>query len=311
MKLALFILTTTFALKAAPVTALRFSPDGKYLLISRVRAIEVRAVDGKEKAHKIPCGFDKILALTFSADGKSLAVAGGTPGDMGGVHLLDWPSGKVLGKWDVFEDVATCVEFGATVNIVAGSADSSLLLLDQRREGRVIRRFEGHTKAVRGLALAPGGKMLVSVSADRTLKSWNYSTGKVERSLGNHLGPVNAVAFRPGARMTSCATVSDDKTVRLWQPAIGRMVRIVRGHGGPIFSVAFSLDGTRMFSIGREGIGRIIDADSDKVLHQWHAHKDWAYALAVGPEGLLATGDWRGEVELWTAKGDIVLPQGK
>ena len=61
-----------------------------------------------------------------------------------------------------------------------------------------------------------------------------------------------------------------------------------------------------MFSIGREGIGRIIDADSDKVLHQWHAHKDWAYALAVGPEGLLATGDWRGEVKLWRVVRDKV-----
>ena len=306
MKLALFILTTTFALKAAPITALRFSPDGKYLLISRTRTIEVRAVTGKEKARKIPCGFDKIMALTFSSDGKSLAVAGGTPGDVGGVHLLDWSSGKVIGKWDVFEDVATCVEFGVAVNILAGSADSSILLLDQRREGRVIRRFEGHTKAVRGLALAPGGKMLVSVSSDRTLKSWNFSTGKVERSLGNHLGPVHAVAFRPGPGMASCATVSDDKTVRLWQPTIGRMVRIVRDHGGPIFSVAFSMDGTRMFSIGREGIGRIIDADSDKILHQWHAHKDWAYALTVGPKGLLATGDWRGEVKLWRVMGDKV-----
>jgi len=306
VKLALFILTTTFALKAAPVTALRFAPDGKYLLIGRTRAIEVRAVTDKEKTRKIPCGFDKIMALTFSSDGKTLAVAGGTPGDVGGVHLLDWPSGKVLGKWDVFEDVATCVEFGVAVNIVAGSADSSILLLDQRREGRVIRRFEGHTKAVRGLALVPGEKMLVSVSADRTLKSWNYLTGKVERSFDHHLGSVHAVAFRPGTPIASCATVSDDKTVRLWQPTIGRMVRIVRGHGGPIFSVAFSMDGTRMFSIGREGIGRIIDADSDKVLHQWHAHKDWVYALAVGPEGILTTGDWRGEVKLWRIVGDKV-----
>ena len=214
MKIALIILTTTFALKAAPVTALCFSPDGKYLLISRPRAIEVRAIKGKVKAHKIPCGFDKIMALTFSTDGKSLAVAGGTPSEVGGVHLFNWPSGKVLGKWDVFEDVATCVEFGMGVNIVAGSADRSLVLLDQRREGRVIRRFEGHTKAVRGLALAPGGKMLVSVSADRTMKSWNLSTGKAERSLGNHLGPVHAVALRPGVGIASCATASDDKTAK-------------------------------------------------------------------------------------------------
>ncbi|MFP6902844.1 MAG: serine/threonine protein kinase, partial [Verrucomicrobiia bacterium] len=90
---------------------------------------------------------------------------------------------------------------------------------------------------------------------------------------------------------------------------IGRMVRIVRGHGGPVFAVAFSPDGRRIFSIGKEGIGRIIDADSDKVLHEWKAHDDWVYALAVGPKGRLATGDWRGTVKIWKVKGDKAFRQ--
>ena len=36
-----------------------------------------------------------------------------------------------------------------------------------------------------------------------------------------------------------------------------------------VFAVAFSADGRRIFSIGKEGIGRIIDVDSDQVLHEW------------------------------------------
>jgi WD40 repeat protein len=307
VKLFITIFAAAFVLQAAPATALRFSPDGKHLLISRPRAIEVRVLEGDARPRKIPCAFDKIMAFAFSADGNTLAVAGGTPGDVGGVHLLDWPSGKGRGKWDVFEDVATCVAFGPFVNFAAGSADHSLVLLDERREGRVIKRFEGHTKAVRGLAYVPGGKSLVSVSADRTVKLWEVLTSKLERSFGNHLGPVHAVAFRPRAALGFCVTASDDKTVRLWQPSIGRMVRIVRGHGGPVFAVAFSTDGRRIFSIGQEGIGRILDADSDKVLHEWKAHNDWVYALAVGPNGNLATGDWRGQVKLWTVKGDRIL----
>ena len=309
MKLFVLLFVAVFALQSAPVTALQFSPDGKHLLISHSRAIEVRALEPDAKVRKISCAFDKVMALTFSADGKTFAAAGGTPGDVGGVHLHDWPSGKVRGKWDVFEDVATCVAFGPLVNFAAGSADHSLVLLDQRREGRVVKRLEGHTKAVRGLAYAPGGKMLVSVSADRTVKSWSVGTGKQERSFGNHLGSVNAVAFRPRGAPAFCATGSDDKTVRLWQPSIGRMVRIVRGHGGPIFAVAFSPDSKRLYSIGQEGIGRIIDADSDEVLHVWKAHDDWAYALAVGPNGSLATGDWKGEVKIWMVKDGKVTRQ--
>ena len=147
----------------------------------------------------------------------------------------------------------------------------------------------------------------MSVSADRTVKLWEVRTGKLERSFGNHLGPVHAVAFRPGAEPAYCVTASDDKTVRVWQPSIGRMVRIVRGHGGPVFAVAFSADGRRIFSVGKEGVGRIIDVDSDKVLHKWKAHDDWVYALAVGANGKLATGDWRGEVRVWRVKGDRIF----
>ena len=309
MKFLISFFVAAFALQAAPITALRFSPDGKHLLISRPRAIEVRALQAAAKPRKIPCAFDKVMAFAFSADGKTLAVGGGTPGDIGGVHLLDWPSGKVRGKWNVFEDVATCVAFGPKGKLAAGGADNSVVLLDTRRAGRVAMRFEGHTKATRGLAFAPDGKSLVSVSADRTVKSWEVRTSKLERSFGNHLGPVHAVAFRPGAAPVFCVTASDDKTVRLWQPTIGRMVRIVRGHGGPVFAVAFSPDGRRIFSIGKEGIGRIIDADSDKVLHEWKAHDDWVYALAVGPKGRLATGDWRGTVKIWKVKGDKAFRQ--
>jgi hypothetical protein len=56
-------------------------------------------------------------------------------------------------------------------------------------------------------------------------------------------------------------------------------------------------------------IGRIIDAASDKVLHEWKAHNDWTYTLAIGPQGRLATGDWSGEVKLWMVKGSKVTRQ--
>ena len=72
---------------AEPVAALQFSPDGKYLLVSQSRALEVRPVTGKAKTRMLPAAFDKITAFTFSPDGRTLAVAGGTPGESGGVQL--------------------------------------------------------------------------------------------------------------------------------------------------------------------------------------------------------------------------------
>ena len=60
-----------------------------------------------------------------------------------------------------------------------------------------------------------------------------------------------------------------------------------------------------------EGILRVIDADSDEVLHHWHGHEDWIYALALSPDGgLLASGDWTGGVKLWNVNGAQARPVG-
>jgi len=48
---------------------------------------------------------------------------------------------------------------------------------------------------------------------------------------------------------------------------------------------------------------RVIDADSDQILHSWAAHDDWIYGLAISPDGqLLATGDWKGIVKTWDVR---------
>lgn len=47
-------------------------------------------------------------------------------------------------------------------------------------------------------------------------------------------------------------------------------------------------------------MARVIDADSDEILHHWQAHEDWVRAIAVSPAGgSLATAGWAGRVKLW------------
>jgi WD40 repeat protein len=87
------------------------------------------------------------------------------------------------------------------------------------------------------------------------------------------------------------------------------MVRIIRQHQGPIFALAFSPDGKTLFSAGKEGRIRRIDANSDEILAEWPAHSDWVYAMAISPDGSkLASGDWSGAVRLWDVNGSGPAP---
>jgi WD40 repeat protein len=294
-----------------PVAALAFSPDGRSLLIGSYSEVVVRTVADGKIACRLPCGLSQIHDITFSPNGKILAVAGGKPGASGAVCLLDWQTGKPLSTLAGHTDTVTSIGFSPDGNLLAtGSADKTILVHRLKGAGGTepLHKLKEHTGPVLSVAFSPDGAVLVTGSADRSLRVWDTKTGKHLQTLTNHTGSVYCVAFRTrqGSATTEsqavCASGSEDRTVRVWMPGIGRMVRIVRNHEGSVLALAYSHDGKRLFSAGTDGVIRVIDAESDVVQQSWRAHASPIYSLAVSPDGRhLASGDWSGAVRLWDA----------
>lgn len=296
----------TGAESRVPVTALAFSPDGTQFLAGGHREFRVYSVKGGKLERSLACEFPKISTFAFSPDAATLAVAGGTPGIIGGEQFYEWPAGGVRGILTNHTDQATGVAFNSNATLLASAGADGLVHIFNWPQKTPAYRLEGHSAPVLAVAFSPDNELLVTASADRSIKIWDAATGKLRRSFSHHTDIVHCLAFRPQTFFKGepvpfyFASGSQDKTVRVWQPAIGRMVRIVRGHDGPIFAVAYGKDGQRLYSAGKEGIVRVIDADSDEIVHSWAAHEDWIYGLAISPDGrLLATGDWTGAIKLW------------
>ena len=260
-----------------------------------------RALDG---------GLGRITALEFSPNGRILAICGGLAGSSGSVTLRSWPEGHALGKVGGFRDEATGIAWHPKGNRIAiSSADRTVSVHEVPNDTiaeKPIYRLVKHSRAVLDLCFDPAGELLVTASADRSLKVWEADDGHLMRSLANHTEIVNAVAMRPLMRFGGqtlppyCASAGDDKTVRIWQPGIGRMVRIVRYHDAEVTAIVWHPSGKRLYSADRDGVVRIIDGESDRILGKWKAHDDWIYALAIDPEGkYLATGDWSGVTRQW------------
>ncbi len=309
---------------AVPVDALAFSPNGKILALNRHRLLQFHDVESADNVfHELD--LPRITSVRFSPDGKWLGVTGGLPGSRGELRLFAWRKGKSFAKRDSFSDTANALAFHPQGRSLAvGASDRNVLIYamkDGRLEVEPTHTLTDHSRPVLSLEYSPDGKILVTASADRSLKVWNAETGELIRSLGNHTEIVHAIAMRPPVTFagrllpTYCASGSDDHTVRVWQPGIGRMVRIVRYHEAPVFALGWHPKGDRIYSAGKDGVIRVIDGDSDEILSKWKAHDDWIYSLAVSPDGKhVATGDWAGRVKIWESKNEAVslareLPQ--
>jgi len=291
-----------------PITALAFSPDGSALISNGPRRVDIRSPKDGAVASHIPCDMPKITSLAFVPRGELLAVAGGEAGVSGEVRLLDWHTRTIRQRLTNAADLATSVAFNSDGTLLGiASADHQARVCRRAPGAPFAQAFtlSGHAGPVLAVAFSPTDRTVVTASADRSLKIWSTEDGRLLRTFSHHLEAVNVLAFRPlpadreEIPPCSCASASDDRTVRIWQPEIGRMVRIIRQHRAPVFALAYPADGRSLFSAGKEGIIRRFDADSDTLLSEWPAHRDWIYALAISPDGLkLASGDWSGEVKL-------------
>ena len=82
--------------------------------------------------------------------------------------------------------------------VATGSRDKTIRIWDSR--GTLIRTLLGHDNWVRGLVFHPGGKYLISVSDDKTLRCWDLSQeGKLVKTLDDTHGHfISCIRWAPG-----------------------------------------------------------------------------------------------------------------
>jgi WD40 repeat protein len=214
--------------------------------------------------------------VTFSPDGKT-ALSGCSDGN---VRLWDLESGDLLQTLATEKGFAWTAAFtrdgkrALTGNgTIAGLADGGpFLRLWDLATGKEIRRFEGHTRAVRRAAVSPDGKQFLSASFDGTIRLWDLETGKELKKFDGPGNFVESVAFTPDGKRAICSygpataqAVQDEDprcSLKLWDLATGNEIKQFKGHGGPVLCLALSRDGRRLIS-----------GSADKTMRLWEMPK--------------------------------------
>lgn len=233
------------------ITASRIEPSGLQALVATEgglcvvsKGAETNRAETKdpvryESARSFPisrsiqCSFSQINSLDFSPDGGRLLIAGGDPGQLGGVECIEWPSSTRLGLFQTEDqgralgDVVTEVDWFPGGSQWVESHWSGWVLV-RRIDGSVRVKFGGHTGPVLS-AIAWDEQTAISSGLDQTIKVWRVADGVQVRSLDNHTGAVVQLlgCDGPGDKRL-LVSAGRDRTIRLWDPSIGRLIRFVK-----------------------------------------------------------------------------------
>jgi WD40 repeat protein len=301
--------------EAAPVlTALDFSPDDSLLAVSGYHETLLYQADGSQLVARLVGQSERIESLSFSPDGKSLAVVGGSPGRLGELQVWDVETRKLRYSLSVTYDTIYGVSWsGDGSKIAFGCGDNTLRAVDATNGKQVL--YQGaHSDWVLDTVFSKDGSYLISVSRDRSMKLVEVATQRFVDNItsitpGALKGGLAAVDRHPqkdelligGADgvpkvyqmlRTKARVIGDDfNLIKAYEAVPGRIYDVHFNADGSRFVVASSLDGT--------GEVRIYETDSGKLLHKLEGQKGPAYAVTFSTSGkIVASAGFDGLVRL-------------
>jgi WD40 repeat protein len=283
-----------------PVTAVAFSPDGSQLATSGYHEIIVwNAQDGR-RLSRITNVAERVYGIQYSPDGKLIAVAAGTPAQLGEVKLFAATGGDLVADLVRTADAIFAVAFSPDgKRLAVGGADRAIRVFDvaTRKQQLLI---EDHADWVMDVAWLPDGSKLVSASRDKTAKVFDAKTGDSLVTFNGHGEPVFGVDVAPDGK--TIITSGRDKSLRRWNVSDAKEVQRITGFGDEVFRVAVTRDG-RIFSCSADRKARVHSLADGKLLKTFAGHADWVYSVAYNDvTKRLATGSFDGEVRIWNAE---------
>jgi WD40 repeat protein len=281
------------------VTALAFSPDGRYLATAAGSAPSTPPIEDNS-ARLFDLATQKEIArirhqkdvdsVVFSRDGRFLATASRDGSSRiwdiaAGREFVTLPHPYPLGK-AVFSPDGTLV---ATASGLINTQDRGRTVKLWRVETGEEVATLAHDDSVATIAFSPDGKLLASGSAnasvfaasqDLTARLWSVETGNEVARLP-HNGQVFEVAFDPAGKLL--ATACADGAAHIWEIASGRETGRVT-HGSKITRVAFRPGGDHLLTVADDDTARLWAVASGEEIARY-SQESAIYDVAFSPSG--------------------------
>ncbi len=199
---------------------------------------------------------DRINAVRFSPDGKTVAVGGGEPSRSGDVSLFEVETGKLLKTWNgLHNDAVLSLDFSPDGALLASGAADRLAKITEIATSKPTAVLEGHTHHVLGVTFRVDGRVLATAGGDGVVLVWDVLAGERLKKIPGWTKEVTSIQFI-GA------------TNQLLTSAGDNLVKIVNEEGTPVRAIP-NLPDFMQAAASSPNSAVIIGGGEDSVLRVW------------------------------------------
>jgi WD40 repeat protein len=205
---------------------------------------------------------DRVNALRFSPDGRTLVTGGGELSRSGDIAFFDVAGGKLIRQWpEKHDDTVLCLDFSPDGRLLASGAADKIARVTEVATGKPVSLFEGHTHHVTGVAFRSDGRVLATAGADGVVSTWDMIIGERKKKIEGWTKEVTSLQFI-GATNQILTSAGDNR------------LRVVSDEGAEVRSIAnlpdymqagaSSSSGTTLVGGGEDSLLRVWDGTSGK-----------------------------------------------
>lgn len=246
---------------AAATTTLTSAPDGTFVA-SKSFTLSTGATPhwvlertlGGEADRKLFT--DRVNAVRFSPDGKTLAAGSGELSRTGDITLFDVAAGKTVKTWkDRHTDAVLCLDFSPDGKLLASGGADKIARVTDIASGKQVNLFEAHTHHVMGVAFRADGRVLATAGAEGVVNTWDMIMGERKKKIEGWTKEVTSLQFI-GATNQIVTSAGDN------------LVRIVTDDGTEVRAIAKLPDFMQAAASAPAG-NTIIAGGEDSMLRIW------------------------------------------